>query len=644
MIGLFLFLVLCALRLPWLNADGGNYSFWAYGFFSVDEGWYTSGGRLAYLTGHFLDPELNEPLTFLNAWGMHLLSYLGYCVAGLSLAAVRWPTMIAAICGWLSVFVLVSRRTSALVAGVVVLLVSCNPLSLSYERVASTDVIVGSLSVLALTLATSRREWLVAAAGVVLAAALSVKPTALLLFPMVALVVCMKKHDRVRRFVLISASFAVVFGCSVAFRQACIRSAAGAGGTSAVEQALAIQIFLPHMFTHQFTNCLKAIFVFPRCPMSLQLGVFIIWCFALPALVVLLSWFRTGRPLSHRIAIPLGILLYLAVFSIQVSDPMRYLVSVLYLAPVLIVDARAVALRNRSVSPARWAVAALAIAALFALYWLHPNHTAQQLQNQLYNEYTLPAKGPWLLAGIPLAAGFLVLTFALHFCMADRIGIKTGAILCGFSFITVWWFFNNYTVSLMIISGLFVRSQLVFQFSLCALSVALFVGGSARRWQSWYLLQAAIFAAFLVGNGLWSSAYRDLWARHFQTRAAAQEFANVVPPDSIVIGRRATALLRTTRARLGITTSSYRPKDFAEKVAFLLDKYPSRPLYWLVDGDGNSFWQWDAYQKWGLDKWKVTPVATAYIASGDVLSARDMPDTDELTDVPIYLMRVTKLP
>ena len=377
--GLFLFLVLCALRLPWLEADRGNSSFWAYGFFSTDEGWYTSGGRLAYLTGHFLDPELNEPLTFLTAWGMHLLSYLGYCVAGLSLAAVRCPTAVAAICGWLSVFLLVSRRTSALVAGVVVLLVSCNPLSLTYERVASTDVIVGSLSVLALTLATSRREWLVAAAGVVVAIALSVKPTALLFSPMVVLVVCMKKHDRVRRIVLIGASFAVAFGCSVAFRQACIQSAADAGGTSAVVRALSIQIFSLNMLTHQFTDCMKAIFVFPRCPMSLQLGPFILWCFALPAMVVLLSWFRTGRLLSRRIAIPLGVLLYLAVFSIHVSNPIRYLVPVLYLAPVLIVDARVLALRNRSVSLTRWTVAALVIAALFALYWLHPNHTTQQL-------------------------------------------------------------------------------------------------------------------------------------------------------------------------------------------------------------------------------------------------------------------------
>jgi hypothetical protein len=643
-IGLFLLFVLCALRLPWLEADGGNDAGGAYGLFTTDEGWNTSGGRMAFLTGHFLDPELNEPLNFLTSWGMHVLSYLGYCVAGLSLAAVRWPTMIAAICGWLSAFVLVSRRTSAPVAGVVVLLMSCNPLSLTYERVVSTDVIVGSLSVLALTLATSRREWLAAAAGVVMAAALSVKPTALLFIPMIVLVVGMKRHDRVRRFILIGASFLVVFGASVAFRQACIRSAAGVGGTGAVVQALSIETVSPSWLTHQFSDYLKAIFIFPRCPTSQQFGTFILWCFALPALAVLLSWFRTGRLLSRKIAIPLGVLLYLAVFSISVTSPLRYLLPALYLAPVLIVDARALALRNRPVSLARWAIAALVIAALFALYWLHPSHTPQQLQNQLYNEFTTPTKGPWLLMGIPLAAGFLLLTFALHFCMPGCTGIKSRAMLCGFSLITVWWFFNNYTVSLMIISGMFIRSQLVFQFSLCALSVALFVGRSARRWQWWYLLQAAIFAAFLMGNGLWSSAYRTLWVRHFQTRAAAQKFANVVQADSIVIGRRATALLRTTRARLGITTSGYQPKDFAEKVAFLLDKYPTQPLYWLVDGDGNSFWQWDAYQKWGLNRWKVTPVATAYIASGDVFSMRDMPDTGEMPVVPIYLMRVTKLP
>ncbi len=44
-----------ALRLPWRNADPGNEPFWTYGYFVTDEGYYTSGGRLAALNGHCLD-------------------------------------------------------------------------------------------------------------------------------------------------------------------------------------------------------------------------------------------------------------------------------------------------------------------------------------------------------------------------------------------------------------------------------------------------------------------------------------------------------------------------------------------------------------------------------------------------------------
>lgn len=65
LVGLALCLVLCALRLPWREADGGNWAYWSYAFFVTDEQAYTDGGRLAVLTSRFLDPEMSEPPTFL---------------------------------------------------------------------------------------------------------------------------------------------------------------------------------------------------------------------------------------------------------------------------------------------------------------------------------------------------------------------------------------------------------------------------------------------------------------------------------------------------------------------------------------------------------------------------------------------------
>ena len=236
------------------------------------------------------------------------------------------------------------------------------------------------------------------------------------------------------------------------------------------------------------------------------------------------------------------------------------------------------------------------------------------------------------------------MAIALHFCLRDRVSLKRNALVAGFGFAFVWSFFNNYTVSLMRFSAMFMRSQLVFQFCLCALCAALFVGGRLRAAKPWYLLHAVILLAFLVGNGFWSSAYPDLWARRFNTREGSRQLEQLIPPDAIVIGRRATTLLRASQARLGMTTSNYQPKEFVEKVASLLDKYPSHPLYWLVDGDKNSSWQWNAYLQQGQEQWKVRLAATVSIATGDVFSTGDMPDADDLMLVPVYLFRVTKLP
>jgi hypothetical protein len=209
-----------------------------------------------------------------------------------------------------------------------------------------------------------------------------------------------------------------------------------------------------------------------------------------------------------------------------------------------------------------------------------------------------------------------------------------------FATVLVWWFFNNYTASIQQISGGFVRNQLTLQLTLCALAATLLSGAWMREWKRWYLLQAIIFTIFLAANTQWSSAYRELWTRNFQTREAMRVLTANVPDNSIVIGRRATALLCASRARLGITTSNYAPKDFVEKISVLLKNYSAQPLFWLLDGDGNSAREWRAYKIFGQNQWQVKPVATVYVFSGDALDRGDLPEQSELSLVPIYLTRV----
>jgi hypothetical protein len=143
-------LVLAGLRLPWLEADSGNAGFWTYAYFVSDEGEYTAGGRLHYLTGSFVDALLGEPHTFTTSPLMHFTAAWGYRIMGLSYGAARLPTMIAAMVGWLAIYWMTSRRTAPWLACLLVALLSSNPLSLTYERTASSDIMCGSLIILAI--------------------------------------------------------------------------------------------------------------------------------------------------------------------------------------------------------------------------------------------------------------------------------------------------------------------------------------------------------------------------------------------------------------------------------------------------------------------------------------------------------------
>jgi 4-amino-4-deoxy-L-arabinose transferase-like glycosyltransferase len=154
-------MLLCGLRLPWLEADSGNAGFWTYAYFVSDEGEYTAGGRLHHITGSFVDPQLSEPHTLTTSPLMHFTAAIGYKILGLSYGSARLPTMLAAIAAWLAIYWMTSRRAAPWLAFLLVILFSSNPLSLTYERTASSDILCGSLiaiSALCLDLSRPRRK------------------------------------------------------------------------------------------------------------------------------------------------------------------------------------------------------------------------------------------------------------------------------------------------------------------------------------------------------------------------------------------------------------------------------------------------------------------------------------------------------
>ncbi|MCX7887949.1 MAG: hypothetical protein N3B01_11945, partial [Verrucomicrobiae bacterium] len=315
--------LLLALRVPWLDADGGNEGFWTYGFFCTDEGIYTSGGRLAYLTGKFLDPAVDEPTSFVYAWGMNLLAWLAYVVAGLSFVAPRLPTLAIAVCAWLTVYRLLSRSMAPWMAGLLVAVVSSNPVSLTFERVASTDVVIGGLVVFAIACAVAR-PWLAVFAGAFLAFALSVKSNALGLLPLLVFVCFSRRRTRWQRIGFLAAGLIVVFAALLLVRNHLIADAFAPDVPPPYEK---ISPDAPQegLLAFEPRQWLVALSIFPRWPVSLQLGpllaaIAILFCM-MPLAVALLDWRRLQTP---RMAVPLGGMVYLLLLSVQIRSSLRY--------------------------------------------------------------------------------------------------------------------------------------------------------------------------------------------------------------------------------------------------------------------------------------------------------------------------------
>ena len=640
LVAILLLVVLCSLRIPWRDADGGNYAFWSYAFFVTDEQMYTDGGRLAVLTSRFLDPELSMPPTFLGSWGMHLLSYLGYRFDGLTLAAERWPTMVLAIAGWLAAYAVVSRRTSALLAGVIVLLISSNPLSLTYERVASTDVVIGALAIMAYALVTSRALWQSSLGGVLMGFSLTVKSTAFPFLILFTLAIVSRKCHCWPRLASAFGALLVTVALLWTVRQACIHAVTGNADPGPVLREITRGNSTLDKLDYYPAHWLKAYSIFPRWAIAPQLGVLALGLFALPVWVICLRWHQTGRLFAPATVAAWGVVLYLLPLGTQAINPIRYFLAAVFLLPELLVISRTIGRHLPQPRPVECTVFGAAVVALFILYWVHATHgnRTSLFQAYLYNDFTLPARSAWGVLSGRLATGLVLITLAVGLHLRRLPTRRAWLASFGLAFAFAWMFFNNYTVSLLTSAKEFVWNHLLLQVGLVA-TLAILLGLRNRRWQCWYLISAAGFFVFVALNTYWSTGYRDLWSRTFYIRDAAHKLASVIPPDSIVIGRRAPQLLRDTPIRVGLAGFTYSSTEFMERVSRLLERHPGHPVYWLVDGDGCP--TWDDYRQETNHTWVVKPILTLFVPSGDTWEMQPT-EGDHLPFVPVRLMRVTK--
>ena len=623
-LGLVLLVALALARLPWLEADPGNEGFWCCSVFTGDEGDYTSGGRIAYLTGRFLDHELADPHTFSLSSGMYFLSYLGYRLLGLSYGAARIPTMLVAILGWMSAYWLTSRRTSPFVAFWIVLIISCNPISLTYERIASTDIVVGGAIVLSYALATHRRLALACLGGVPLALALAVKLTALGFFPLLLLALVLHRKQWPRRLAGFATVFAVTALILFTMRQRCISIAAlPLNGVTPPPMPMTVA---PSLLDYSPMDMLTALSVFPRWPVSCQMGIFVILLFVLPAWYLMTRLYHGKSLFTQAGGLCLGVLAYASLLATHAWNPLRYALPLFFLSPILLQDAKLSSLRIARL-PGRLAMLALGtLLCMLALYWFPASTNATDLNAVHYSEFLLPARHAWAYSGVRMAAGFCIMGILLHQLIPPgRAGpVRRLALVVGGSALATWIFFSNFTISIEEYAGpeqmqsilrgnSFVRNQTLLQLAALAFGLLVFASRSRSRSARWYLGWIGLAAACVVFNTHWSLAYKSLLQRHYDTRNVAAQLATHLPANAIVLGDRASTLLRNTRLRLGLCSVRCGPTELISIMERIVTSHPDTPVYWLVDSDYSP--QWMSYEGQGKDRLEVQTVEAINLPS-----------------------------
>ncbi len=198
--------VFLALHFVHLTADFPNDSPWMDWSKYTDEGWYSDAATRHFLSGHwYLQGDFN-PAVALPVWP--LLEAVVFRFAGVSLLAARalavcaFATMLGAIYGLLQRFPRDKRRpdTLSLAASLAILFLCVSPFFFVFERMAILEPLVAALTVLALLVASYLAPWerrgsgwrgiLLAvwpqlALGLLLAAVVLTKTTAVALFPAV---------------------------------------------------------------------------------------------------------------------------------------------------------------------------------------------------------------------------------------------------------------------------------------------------------------------------------------------------------------------------------------------------------------------------------------------------------------------------
>jgi len=582
-----------ALRVFWLSGDPGIPSLWEYGYNATDEGYYLSGGKEKLLWGCFVDLARTEVFTYGFSSGTNWLSYLAHLLFGLSTWTWRIPFFAITCLAWFVAYVYLSRRSTPLNGFLLCLAFSSIPMLIAYERTASNDVLIGSLTVMAYVLATGKSKVRLIASAIVASLIVLVKPSVWVLLPVVLAGVLngrRYKHVWIDALVFLTVAIGGVFVWRLMVALAVTPDSQRAG--------VSIWMIVKRTTTHyplpnilDFASHFKGLSAFPRDPSYTMMGVTTVFVFVLPAIMALRMVFT--RRFNGNTLLFFAIPAYVAAINVMNTQYTHYFIPAMMMIPFVIDSAReelsvetsGSTETRRILLTVAFVVAACAVGLLFMASTNLSPRIAQAYYSRIYN---FPSENVWGMT-IPYMAAFAVFVLAVLSFLNGVKGLKSSVPV---------WIASSFVVSTVAFAALpsialssHIRQSVEHYFAPMAVvltvSTVLLVcieGLSEKIHWGKTLVPFAAISVLLCYSATptWRNAARELLApptHHHE--AAAKELASLLPSDAIVIGERSNQMLMSLPIRTATTFAAN--SDPIPVIKSILQAEPNAKLYALAD-------------------------------------------------------------
>jgi len=589
--GVLLFIVIL-LRLPWITSDGGIGTFWGYGYFVTDEGYYTGDGRLGFLTGDFFSPN-GESLSFFKMPITNLLAFLSYKIFGLSQWASRMPQIFASIWTWWLVFYMTSRRTAPWIAGILVILISSTPPCLAYERTVSTDFLMGCFAITSFWILSQKRNRMAGFfAGLFFALAYLTKPSALAFIPLLGMISLMGKENRwIRTVSLIFVSIALISLVKFILTLY-IEERANAYGLS-LKAALVLGDRVtgaPKLSIERVPVIIRSLSVMPRWPAAGKISFFIFWIMGASGIILLRKVLMLPFSRWRRYdVLSFGILAYCVLVSMHIYFNVRYCLPIYCLTPLLIVECRKFRLGSISGRLSRRIIMGIIfLISVGFLFWYGPL-AKTPVGKVVYSQYIAPKEVLWVLTW-PIFFLFGVLGGLGVYFVAPRFR-RVSMIILGVS-CGLWLAQLSLSLTPFLRLGLKIQPEIKTSFILMQNLVLfqlfflfffwLLFPGLLKNYKVWYGLVVFLYLVTFIINPVWHQSVKELLKRKNDVSNLSSQIIEKLPKNSVIIGDRALNMFVESPFTL-IPHATPDPDVFWRVIRDRMKKHPKTPVFIMLD-------------------------------------------------------------